>query len=84
MKILIDTKNKVIKLEDPTNLGEFFDFLEEVFPNVAERRSYTLSITNLVTEYIPQPTLPYPNPYDPYSPPWIVTFGTSVDEAYEK
>ena len=84
MKILIDTKNKVIKLEDPTNLGEFFDFLEEVFPNVTERRSYTLHITNLVTEYIPQPTLPYPTPYNPYQTPWIVTFGTSVDEAYEK
>ncbi len=86
MKVFIDTKNKIIKLEDPTNLGEFFDFLEEVFPNVTERRSYTLEISFKILNKPPNlPSLPYNNPYKPYNRE--VTFSTihnSVDEAYEK
>lgn len=72
MKITIDTTNKIITLEESVKLGEFLDFLEEIFPNIAERRSYTL---NLVHSNYTLPTLPYPNPYETYPSPWIITYG---------
>lgn len=84
MKIQLDTDNKIIKLEQDVNLGEFYDLLPHLLPNDLWREfKLEMQIINnfnspiIIKEYIPSnplfplsPTVPtYPTyPKYPYYP----------------
>ena len=71
MKLQLDFDNKIIKIEEKVNLGEFFSKLEELLPDL-KWREYDLemgSITNWLNPWI-YPAYPqYPIDY-----PWITTY----------
>lgn len=72
MKISINTKDKLIKIEESVSLGELFTQLEELLPDM-KWREYTLEI-GCVNWGNPIPNIPYV-PYIPVYPnpntPWI-------------
>lgn len=76
MKILLDTENKVITLQEPVNLGELFTWLDNLLP-LGEWKSYKLD-TNVINSTI----YPSPQPWKPnqpwYEQPWI-TYDTNTD-----
>ena len=81
MKLSINTEQKVIKLEEQTNLGELFTFLEEILPDL-KWREYSIEV-NVVNNWVnPISITPYVpvNPTYPTNPnyPWI-TYCTSTD-----
>ena len=87
MKLQLDTKEKVIRLEESINLGEFVDAIEQIFPNKVWRE-YRLE-TNCTIQWINPVTVPiYPyTPYtNPYPYPWITYdctgVGTLADGVY--
>ena len=80
MKVELNTQEKIIKLTEPTNLGELFTFLEEILPDLKWRE---YSIEGNVEYHRPNnPIIVNPTPsYIPYTPnpitnPWV-TYCTS-------
>ena len=75
MKILLDTENKTITLQEPINLGELFTWLNNLLP-LGEWKSYKLD-TNIINSTI----YPSPQPWKPnqpwYEQPWI-TYDTNT------
>lgn len=75
MKLQLDTIAKTIKIEEKVNLGELFNKLEELLPDL-KWREFELemgSITNWVNPWV----IPvYPDRYYPSYPlPWITYVG---------
>lgn len=58
MKVLIDTENKILKLEDSVNLGEFIEKIKVMLPNWKEFKIETNTVIN------------WSSPYIPYQAPW--------------
>lgn len=84
MKIQLDTDNKIIKLDEKVNLGDFMDLLNTLLP-FSKWREFTLE-TNTVINWdypiVTQPTII--NPYTPrpwWEQPWI-TYGTTTKTEY--
>lgn len=74
MKLIIDTEQKTINLEQEVNLGELFGYLMQIFPNNlwTEFKLIPTILTNWVSPIIIEPI--YPQPYiQPWKPdyPWI-------------
>jgi hypothetical protein len=77
MKIIIDTEQKTINLEQEINLGELYEYLMQLFPNGLwkEFKLVPTILTNWVNPII-IPQQPYIQPYHPDIPwrpeyPWI-------------
>lgn len=75
MKIKLDTSVKTITIEEPTNIGDLFDMLENLLPNGLwkEFKLETNVINNwtspiVIKEYPVYPTSPNPFPFQPYTP----------------
>lgn len=75
MKIKIDTDNKTITIEEPTNMGSLFDTLETLLPHGLWRefKLETNMINNwmnpiVIKEYPVYPSSPNPFPFQPYTP----------------
>lgn len=73
MKMLIDTVNKTITIEEDINLHDFHEEINKLLPG-GEWREYTLKITKVVewrdnnrTNPITQP---WTNPLTPVQTPW--------------
>ena len=79
MKLQINTKEKIIKLEESVNLGELFTQLEELLPNM-KWREYTLE-RNIIwnNPYVVPCTPQYvtATPCDPLVPSYIITCDTN-------
>ena len=70
MKLQIDTDNKVIKVEDKVNLGEFIKALDRLFPAKAWRE-FSLD-TNVEIKWSSPFVIPYRDVYPTYPTyPWI-------------
>lgn len=69
MKIQLDTTNKVIKLDEPSSIGELFELLENLLPN-GKWKEFKLE-TNTIINWTSAPIIHYEyrNPYD-YRP-WV-------------
>lgn len=79
MKIQLDTDQKIIRLDEPTNLGDLFSFLEKILPN-GMWKSFKLEITNnFLQPTFPNPTIiqPWPTPVFPW---WRDTIIYSTQE----
>jgi len=48
MKLQIDTGEKVIKVEEKVNLGEFIQTLKKIFPR-GDWRNYSIDCNNTIT-----------------------------------
>ena len=66
MKLQIDTDNKTIRIEETVNLGELFNKLDTLFPNL-EWREYSIESTVFNTWI--NPITVYPS--DPIIYPWV-------------
>jgi len=76
MKLQIDSENKIIKIEEAVNLGELFNYLDGLFPNL-EWRNWTLEQTGISTCINSAIVCsPYISPYYPPQNPWVVTCST--------
>ena len=80
MKLQLDTDTKTIKLEEKVNLGDLFNKLEEILPEL-KWREFELemgSITNWVNPWV----VPiYPDRYyPPHLYPWITYVGDTSEE----
>lgn len=66
MKIQLDTTNKLIKVEESVNLGEFTETLERLLPygKWKEFKLETQTVVNWSNPIVIEP-------YRPYTPPWI-------------
>jgi hypothetical protein len=63
MKISIDTVGKTIHAESICNLGELYDFLNQIFPK-GEWKKYNLEINTVLEWKVPVPLfIPLPNPF---------------------
>tara|TARA_X000001382_G_scaffold83970_1_gene59431 strand:- start:1335 stop:1595 length:261 start_codon:yes stop_codon:yes gene_type:complete len=74
MKIQIDTKEKVIRLEDKANARELFDFLAKIFPN-GEWEDFDLEAIAVINNWS-NPIIfrePEPIPYTPYPHHPVIT-----------
>lgn len=89
MKLQLDTTNKIIKVEEKVNLGEFIELLEQqILPN-GKWKEFTLetkTIINWTNPVIIERDRPFIQPYVPptYPPlqPWI-TCSTDNAESYK-
>ena len=73
MKLQLDFDEKTIKIEERVNLGEFFNKLEEILPDL-KWREFDLevgSITNWMNPIIINPITPYFPDVPQY--PWYTT-----------
>ena len=71
MKLQINTSEKLIRLEESTNLGELFTQLEELLPDMKWRE---YSIEAIIVNNCNPPVITFPyEPYVPVNPvtPWI-------------
>ena len=86
MKLQIDTNLKTIQIEESVSLGQFFDLMVSMFPDLAWKDYLLIPVEKIeyfkdpvIIPYNPQPWLPsIPGPYTP-NVPWtwpIVTCGT--------
>jgi len=85
MKIQLDTTQKIIKVEEAVNLGEFLELLEKLLPKNKwkEFKLETQTIINWSNPITIQPYVPYvPNPR--WERPWITyisgTSGLTVEQ----
>ena len=76
MKIQINTELKTIKLEESTNLGNFYEAIKQMLPDWKE---YKLE-TNTTIKWNTYPIYTNPYPYQPFRTyPWITCTGTTSD-----
>jgi len=74
MKIVLDTTNKIIKIEESANLGELMITLDKILP-MNEWKEFRLETntqiiwSNPITIHEYRPVYPYPYPW--YNPPTI-------------
>jgi hypothetical protein len=59
MKLVLDTTNKTIKIEEPVNLGELIDTLNKLLPSTEWREFKLETNTQIIQPYI-NPWIPYP------------------------
>lgn len=69
MKLQLDTKEKIIRIEGTVNLGELFNQLDNLFPNL-EWREYSLEPVQTIINWISPITYPISPDY-PDTHPWI-------------
>ena len=83
MKIQLDLDNKKIRVEEETNLNEFFKAIKKLLPN-DEWKQFTFDPTVINNWTNPIIIKEYPNypssPIQPWpmSPPWWITCGTTT------
>jgi hypothetical protein len=82
MKLQLDTTNKIIKIEEVINLGEFMEMLENLLPcdKWKEFKLETQTVINwnnpiIIEPYYPKPSIPW------YDQPWITydANGTTIN-----
>jgi hypothetical protein len=76
MKIQLDLKEKTIKVEESINLHEFFEYLNEMFPN-GKWREFTL-VFDRIKEWDEPITIP--NRIPPFNPdnPWVQPYSPNI------
>jgi len=74
MKIQLDTYNKIIKIENSVNLGDFVNLIKKILPN-GEWKEFKLEVNSIIQSYEPIIIEPYKlfNPYYPW--PWYCRTG---------
>ena len=78
MKLQLDTIAKTIKIEEKVNLGEFFNKLEELLPDL-KWREYDLEVGTITNWNNPWILPFYPDRYYPSYPyPWGVAGDVSL------
>jgi len=74
MKIQLDTDNKIIKIENSVNLGDFVNSIKKILPN-GEWKEFKLEVNSIIQWYEPIIIEPY-KPFNPYYPwPWYCGTG---------
>ena len=91
MKIILDTLEKVIKIDESVNLGEFFETLEKILP-MGEWKGFKLEtnfsinsqwVTPIVLKEYINPISPIPCPSYPYpSYSWYMPIHDPSDIPY--
>ena len=81
MKLQLDTTNKLIKVEETVNLGEFTEALERLLPDGKwkEFKLETSTVINWSNPIVIEPYRPY-NPYPWWQQSWITYMGDSTHQ----